>query len=109
VSRIVDKSKPLSQEDAQYLSDRGELSEAEQAKYGIKPNPLGGTPSSEAVNTGDVGSSDGNTLVGPSTAPSPEEVAAAAAKAASEAAEPAKAPAKKAAKAAKATAKAKAK
>jgi hypothetical protein len=103
VSKVVDKSKKLSAEDAKYLSDRGQLSAEEQAEYGIVPNPLGGTPPGEPpANTGDVGSSDDNALVGPATAPSPEAVAEAAAVVSEEP----KPVAKKAAKASKAPAKA---
>lgn len=69
--REIDRTKALSKEDAQYLSDRGLLSAEEEAEHGIKPIPNGGAnvPLDEVENTGDVNTSDGAPLVGGSPAP----------------------------------------
>ena len=69
--REIDRSKPLSYEDARYLSDRGLLSAEEEAAAGVKPVPNGGTniPLDEVENTGDVNTTDGVPIVGGSPAP----------------------------------------
>lgn len=78
MSKTIEKSGRLSKEEAQYLSERGMLSAQEEAKYGIKSNPLGGTPPEATEFVGDVGSLDSSAPQGPTGAPDPKEVAAAA-------------------------------